>query len=177
MQMHRALRRKLKSIKAKRLRPLLPLHLRNLMKLNMPLQTMWRDGFTEPAICEALEGLNQINSMIAKAKALLIKFENGEALTQEEEDEALKLLEKAIVGGQVGPLGAQELHALLQAPPVFVHHVGDHTKATPRYAIQGMTEHCLARIQRLVYEGNYLHHHHTVCVKYLKVRSVQPRIS
>ena len=97
MQMHRALRRKLKSIKAKRLRPLLPSHLRNLMKLNMPLQTMWRDGFTEPAICEALEGLNQINRMIAKAKALLIKFENGEALTQEEEDEALKLLEKAIV--------------------------------------------------------------------------------
>jgi hypothetical protein len=97
MQMHRALKRKLKGIKARKLRPTLPFHLRNIMTLSMPLQQMWREGLIEPAICEAIEGLNQINLKIGQAKAVFIKYEEGEELAQEEEDEARQLLEAAIV--------------------------------------------------------------------------------
>jgi len=97
MQMHRALRRKLKSIKAKRLRPILPLHLKNLLTMHMPLQQMWSEGHTEPAICEAMQGLAEIDKKIQAAKNYLAKFERGETLSQDEEDQARKLLEQAIV--------------------------------------------------------------------------------
>ena len=97
MQMHRALKRKLKSIKAKRLRPILPLHLKNLLTMTMPLQQMWHEGHTEPTICEAMQGLAQIDKKIKAAKNYLAKFERGETLSQDEEDQARTLLEQAIV--------------------------------------------------------------------------------
>lgn len=97
MQMHRALRRKLKSIKAKKLRPILPLHLKNLLTLTMPLLDMWSEGFTEAAVCEAMQGLSLIDSKIKAAKNCLIKFEQGQELTQDEEEQARMLLEGALV--------------------------------------------------------------------------------
>ena len=52
-----------------------------------------REGHAEPAICDALDGLRQIDKKIKAAKNHLVKFERGEDLSQEEEDHARTLLE------------------------------------------------------------------------------------
>ena len=54
MQMQRAVKRKLKNVKAKRLRPILPLHLLNVLTMTLPLLEMWRGGHTEAAVCDAI---------------------------------------------------------------------------------------------------------------------------
>jgi len=96
-QMHRAIKRKLKSARARRLKALLPPHLKNLLSLTKPLQQMWREGLTEQAICDAISGLEAINKKIKAAKAYLLKFEQGEHVSAEEEDQARVLLEAALV--------------------------------------------------------------------------------
>jgi hypothetical protein len=48
---------------------------------------------TDPAICDAVDGLWQIDKKIKAAKKHLVKFERGEDLSQEEEDLARSLLE------------------------------------------------------------------------------------
>ena len=52
-----------------------------------------REGRTDPAICDAIDGLRQIDKKIKAAKNYLVKFERGEELSQEEEDLARTLLE------------------------------------------------------------------------------------
>ena len=96
-QMHRTIKRKLKSARGKKLKPILPPHLKNLLTLNMPLQQMWREGLTEQAICEAIAGLEGINKKIKAAKSYLLKFEQGEEVSPEEEEQARGLLEAALI--------------------------------------------------------------------------------
>lgn len=93
----KAIRRRLLGAKGKRIKKHLPPHLKNLINVNTPLMDMWKEGRTEAAVCRAKADLARINADIAAAKLILKKFDEGDDLDDFETDNAVKLLEGAII--------------------------------------------------------------------------------
>ncbi|KAJ1493927.1 hypothetical protein T484DRAFT_1767199, partial [Baffinella frigidus] len=120
LKLSKQLKMKMRQSKARRLKTMLPLPLKALMETSRPLLDLWREGLIEPAICDAVESLRQINTTVARAHELMTILEEGDDLTPAEEREARELLESAIgdavsEGDDLTPAEEREARELLES--------------------------------------------------------------